>query len=41
MGGDLRNLEGIKVVVPSRQSPECKSSTKARSFVLFDDICNT
>lgn len=40
-GGDLRNLEGIKVVVPGRQSPECKPSMKVMSFVLFDDVSAT
>lgn len=38
LGGDCRKLEGIKVVVPSGQPPECKPSTKEGSFVLFDDV---
>lgn len=41
LGGDPRSLETIKVVAPSRPSPERKSPMKARSFVLFDDASPT
>lgn len=35
--GDPRNLEAIKVVAPSRRSPEGTPSTEAGSAVWLDD----